>query len=161
MASSWCDALAQRSHTDARREIGSYRLRVGLLLIAVTLLTACGAGATPTPAPLSSASPVPATAPTTSPTHPPRSTATATPPALILESLAQIGGTSRAVTLQGRYAYLNVGLRLVILDIADPARLALAGRSAPLPAFEGLAVAGAHAYVAAGTGGLCLLGHQA
>jgi hypothetical protein len=33
----------------------------------------------------------------------------------------QIGGGTDAVAIQGQYAYVSVGLRLVILDISDPA----------------------------------------
>jgi hypothetical protein len=67
--------------------------------------------------------------------------------------VGQVGGGSKAVAVHGRYAYLNVGPRLVVLDVADLAHPTVVGQSPPLPGFESVAVAESHAYVA-GEGGL-------
>lgn len=113
---------------------------------------------TPTATLTETATPIPTNTGTATPTPPPPTTMpfspTPTPTALTLEHIGQIGGASKAVAVQGHYAYLNVGPRLVILDIAGSAHPAVAGQSPPLPGFESLAVAGDHAYVAAGEGGL-------
>jgi hypothetical protein len=76
---------------------------------------------------------------------------------LTLERIGQLGGLSNAVAVQDHYAYLNVGPRLVVLDIANPAQPVEVGRSSPLSGFEDLVVAGDHAYVAAGEGGLLVM----
>ena len=69
--------------------------------------------------------------------------------------VGQIGGHSYAVAVQGPIAYLGVGPRLVLLDVSDPARPAVLGRTGVLPGVvQGVAVSGSHAYVAAGDGGL-------
>ncbi len=69
--------------------------------------------------------------------------------------VGQIGGPTQAVAVQGHYAYIGVGLRLVVLDISDPANLTEVGSTAPFPYFvEGVVVSGTLAYVAAGGAGL-------
>jgi hypothetical protein len=69
--------------------------------------------------------------------------------------LGQAGGPVRAVAAQGRFVYVGVGLRLVILDAADPSALVEAGSTTPFPEFvEGVAVDERYAYVADGTAGL-------
>ena len=66
-----------------------------------------------------------------------------------VELVGQIGGATSAVAVEGRYAYVGVGPRLVILDMADPARPTAVGQSAVLPGvIRGVAVAGSYAYVA-------------
>ena len=95
--------------------------------------------------------------PTSLPTMTPVPTRLASTPvtASIWEPISQIGGSSRAIAVQGHLAYLNIGPRLVILDMADQAHPALLGQTPPLPEpVEGLAVTENHAYVAAGKGGL-------
>ena len=47
--------------------------------------------------------------------------------------VGQIGGLTYAVAVQGGYAYVGVGPRLVILDIRNPARPTLVGQTAVLP----------------------------
>ncbi len=131
-----------------------------LFVLLVTWLAACGTGETLQPEPTSPASPVPSATPkaipilvpttgttVTATLSPPTASATTAlptttpaPPTLIL--FGQIGGATRAVAVQGDYAYLNVGPRLVILDVADPTRPVVAGQSAVLPGFESLALAG-------------------
>lgn len=69
--------------------------------------------------------------------------------------VGQTGGPTRAIAVQGNYAYLGVGLRLVVLDVSDPAQPHEVGVSAPLPHYvEHVAISGTLAYVAAGGGGL-------
>lgn len=69
--------------------------------------------------------------------------------------VGQTGGPTRAIAVQGTYAYLGVGLRLVVLDVSDPAQPHEVGVSAPLPHYvEHVAISGTLAYVAAGGGGL-------
>ena len=70
-------------------------------------------------------------------------------------AVGQIGGTSYAVAVAGRYAYLGVGPRVVILDVADPAHPTLVGQTAPLPDMvRGVTVVGNIVYVADGAAGL-------
>ena len=72
----------------------------------------------------------------------------------------QIGGTTSFVVVQDHYAYINLGPRMAILDIADPARPVVAGRTGVLPgrissgAMRGATVTDRYAYVANGDGGL-------
>ena len=62
--------------------------------------------------------------------------------------VGQIGGSSSGVFVQGDYAYLGVGPRLVILDISDPTSPMVVGQSAVMPVFvTGVYVNGAYAYV--------------
>ncbi len=76
--------------------------------------------------------------------------------------VGQIGGPTNAVALAGHYAYVGVGLRLVVLDVSDPAGPHEMGATPPLPYFvEGIALAiqGGHSYafVAAGDAGLLVV----
>lgn len=72
-----------------------------------------------------------------------------------LQMVGQVGGPTEAVAVQGDYAYVGVGLRLVVLDVSDPATPVEIGSTAPFPQFvKGVAVSGTVAYVAAGTAGL-------
>jgi hypothetical protein len=72
-----------------------------------------------------------------------------------VELVGQIGGPTCAVALQGDYAYIGVGPRLVILNVADPAHPTAVGQTGVLPnVVRGVAVAGSYAYVADGEGGL-------
>ncbi|MEK7994635.1 MAG: hypothetical protein AAB403_12595 [Planctomycetota bacterium] len=72
-----------------------------------------------------------------------------------LRMVGQIGGPTQTVAVQGNYAYVGVGLRLVVLDVSNPATMREVGATAPFPHFvEGVAVSGTHAYVAAGGAGL-------
>ena len=71
------------------------------------------------------------------------------------QPIGQIGGATQAVAVQGHYGYLGVGLRLVVLDVSDPAALREVGVTQPFPHFvEDIAVSGTLAYVAAGGAGL-------
>ncbi len=69
--------------------------------------------------------------------------------------VGQVGGATSGVAVRGSYAYVGVGLRLVVLDISNPADLREVGVSQPFPHFvEDIAISGTLAYVAAGGAGL-------
>ncbi len=71
------------------------------------------------------------------------------------KAVGQIGGPTQAVAIQGQYAYVGVGLRLIVLDMANPATPIEIGATAPFPDFvEDIAVSETTAYVAAGGAGL-------
>jgi len=75
-----------------------------------------------------------------------------------VELVGQIGGVSYTVAVQGNYAYLGVGPRLVILNVSDPPHPAVVGQTDVLPGFVGaVAVAGGYAYVADGHGNLRII----
>jgi len=77
------------------------------------------------------------------------------PPSGGWQMVGQIGGPTQGVAVQGNYAYVGVGLRLVVLDISNPAALREVGLTAPFPHFvSDVAVSGTRAYVAAGGSGL-------
>jgi parallel beta-helix repeat protein len=72
-----------------------------------------------------------------------------------LRLVGQIGGPTQGVAVQGGYAYIGVGLRLVVLDVSNPPELREVGATTPFPHFvEDVAVSGNLAYVAAGGAGL-------
>jgi hypothetical protein len=52
-----------------------------------------------------------------------------------LELVGQVGGTARGLDVPGGFAYIGVGPRVVVLDIADPASLVQVGQTEP---FHGL-----------------------
>jgi len=71
------------------------------------------------------------------------------------QMVGQIGGPTTAVALQGDYAYVGVGLRLVVPDVTNPVTPTEVGSTAPFPSFvEDVAVSGTRAYVAVGPAGL-------
>ncbi len=75
-----------------------------------------------------------------------------------VELVGQIGGPTHAVAVQGTYAYIGVGPRLVILDVSDPALPTVVGQSDVLPdVVKGVAVAGNYAYVTDWSGGLHII----
>ncbi|WP_448605243.1 LVIVD repeat-containing protein [Thermoflexus hugenholtzii] len=68
-----------------------------------------------------------------------------------VELVGQVGGSIWAVAVQGRYAYVGVGPRLVVMDVGDPSRPVVVGRTGVLPGVvRGVAVSGSYAYVADG-----------
>ena len=68
--------------------------------------------------------------------------------------VGQIGGPTYAVATLGSAAYIGVGPRLVVLNVADPAHPAFSGETRPFPSVvKGVAVSGTFAYVAAGESG--------
>ena len=69
--------------------------------------------------------------------------------------VGQVGGPTTAVAVQGNYAYVGVGLRLVVLDVSNPITPTEVGSTTPFPYFvEDVVVSGTLAYVAAGGAGL-------
>jgi hypothetical protein len=75
-----------------------------------------------------------------------------------VEFVAQIGGATYAVAVQGNYAYIGLGPRLVILNVSDRAHPALVGQTGVLPGLvNDMAVTGSYAYVATGDGGLRII----
>jgi len=76
-----------------------------------------------------------------------------------IELVGQIGGPVFAVAVQGNYAYVGVGPRLIVLDVSDPAHLRMIGRTVKLLyAIHDIAVVGGYAYVAVGESGTWLGG---
>lgn len=75
-----------------------------------------------------------------------------------VESLAQLGGVSRAVALQGDYAYVAQQQSVAVLDVGDPDQPVLVGQTSILPyPPNDLTVAGSFVYVADGwQGGLVI-----
>ncbi len=72
--------------------------------------------------------------------------------------LAQLGGASRTVALQGDYAFLGVGSRLVVLNVSDMAHPAFVTQTADwLGVVSDVALAGDYAYVAAELAGVRIL----
>jgi len=93
-----------------------------------------------------------------SPSIPLISPIAAAPAAAGWQLIGQAGGPTQGIAVQGNYAYVGVGPRLVVLDISDPARPRQVGASAVFDDLvQGVAVNGAYAYVAAGTAGLYVL----
>ena len=62
----------------------------------------------------------------------PASTVASQPPARNVGLIGQVGDATRVVAVEGSYAYVGVGLRLVILDVSDPAQPAVVGQTAGL-----------------------------
>jgi parallel beta-helix repeat protein len=74
------------------------------------------------------------------------------------EATGQAGGPTQGISLQGNYAYIGVGPRLVVVDISDPANPHQVGATAMLDDFVlGVTVSGTLAYLAAGTAGLLIV----
>ncbi|MBI2918849.1 MAG: hypothetical protein HYY01_12775 [Chloroflexi bacterium] len=78
-----------------------------------------------------------------------------TPEPELLKVVGQIGGPTQAVAVQGDYAYVGVGLRLIVLDLTSPANPREVGATEPFGWYvEDVAVVGNTAFVAAGGAGL-------
>ena len=68
--------------------------------------------------------------------------------------VGQIGGPTQGIAVQGGYAYVGVGMRLVVLDVSNPSDLREVGATPPFShAVEDVALSGTLAYVAAGGAG--------
>jgi hypothetical protein len=62
----------------------------------------------------------------------------------------QLGGVAFAVAVQGRYGYVGVGARLIVLDVSDPTNPTLVGKTEPMRGIiKGVAVRGNYAYITA------------
>ncbi len=76
----------------------------------------------------------------------------------LLKVVGQIGGPTQAVAVQGDYAYVGVGLRLVVLDVSAPTTPREVGATEPFEWYvEDVAVSSDTAYVAAGGEGLYIV----
>ena len=76
-------------------------------------------------------------------------------PAWNVEYVGQIGGSTNAVAIQGSYAYIGVGPRLIILDISNPALPVVVGRTQPMPGIvQDIVILNSHVYVADDNAGL-------
>lgn len=70
-----------------------------------------------------------------------------------IEVLGQIGGVSRALSVQGDTAYLGVGPRVLILNVADPTQPIFMGQTSILPYIvNDVWVRDNYIYIAAGKG---------
>jgi hypothetical protein len=71
------------------------------------------------------------------------------------EAIGQAGGPMQGIAVQGNYAYVGVGPRLIVVDISNPANPHPVGATAPFDYFvQGVTVSGTTAFVAAGSAGL-------
>ncbi len=75
-----------------------------------------------------------------------------------LKIVGQIGGPTHAVAVGGHYAYVGVGLRLIVVDVTAPGSLKEVGFSEPLAAnVQNVTVSQDKAFVAAGVAGLYII----
>ncbi len=78
-------------------------------------------------------------------------------PRLALESVSQIGGRIATVAVEGHFAYVGNGPRLIIFDITDPSQPILVGQASPEQGtITTIAVQGSNVYVGSGHR-LCIL----
>jgi VCBS repeat-containing protein len=72
--------------------------------------------------------------------------------------IGQQGGVSYAVAWQNNYAFLDVGTRMVILDVTNPSAPIFTGQSEVFPGFiKSIVVKGDYAYLAMGSVGLLIV----
>lgn len=71
-----------------------------------------------------------------------------------VELVSQFGGETYAVAVQGSYAYIGIGPRLVVLDISNPATPVEVGSCMMWTCAGDIYVAGAYAYLTTGSSGL-------
>jgi hypothetical protein len=77
---------------------------------------------------------------------------------MTLAIVDQWGGAPRSIALDGTTAYVGFGPQLLAIDVGDPSRPGLLGRSDTLPdLIRGVDLAGNQAYLAAGRAGLVIL----
>ena len=81
------------------------------------------------------------------------------PGSFSISLLAQLGGSSKAVSVVGDYAYIGIGARLEILDIKDLSKPIVIGQSGILAdAIRNLDISGNYVYISAGLdGGLIVI----
>ena len=73
-------------------------------------------------------------------------------------AIGQAGGPTQGIAVQGDYAYIGIGSRLIIVDISDQANPHPVGASTPFDDLvQGVMVSGTLAYIAAGTAGLHIM----
>src|SRR5262245_56242731 len=67
------------------------------------------------------------------------------------ELISQTGGHTQTVALQGSYAYIDADQRLVILNVSNPSKPIVVGKTGMLPAdVQDIVVSGNYAYIANG-----------
>jgi photosystem II stability/assembly factor-like uncharacterized protein len=94
----------------------------------------------------------------TRPTTPAPPTPTSGAQQVTLNLVQQFGGAAVSIAVAGDTAYLGVGPRLIVLDVADPRAPRQVGQSEALPGLvQDVDVVGDLAYVAAGDAGLAVL----
>jgi hypothetical protein len=77
----------------------------------------------------------------------------------LVSLVGQLGGPSQAVAIYGDYAYVGVGLHVVVLNIADPRNLHFVGQSDPLRDYpKEIVVVNNYAYVTYGQDYCCYTG---
>jgi hypothetical protein len=82
----------------------------------------------------------------------PLSTGNAAAVPLELTLVNQIGGETYSVKLQGNYAYMGVGPRLVVLDITSPGQPVVIGQTEVISnSITDIEISGSYAYVTEGT----------
>ena len=135
----------------------------GLFLVVVSVVWMMGCLGGPSPAHVAPSDPVVPRVAQTDETPlplylPDLPLARSTGPIVGMELLGQIGGAGKAIDLDGQTAYLGLGPRLVVLDVAQSHAPRVIGRSSVLPhVVEGLDVSLPYAYLAVGEAGLYVL----
>jgi len=72
-----------------------------------------------------------------------------------LKLIGQVGGPTNAVAVQGQYAYVGVGMRMVVLDVSKSSKITQLGATKPLDGFvTGVVISEKTAYVTVGGAGL-------
>lgn len=75
-----------------------------------------------------------------------------------LPPLGQVGGIIYASEVEGNYAYIGIGPRVVVWNVANPAQPTVAGQSAVLPGVvRDVELVGTHLYAAMGAAGVSIL----
>ena len=75
-----------------------------------------------------------------------------------VELVGQLGGSVWGVAVDGTYAYIGVGPRLMIVNIIDPTSPIVTAKTEPFPGVvNSITIAGSYAYVADGEGGLRII----
>jgi hypothetical protein len=75
-----------------------------------------------------------------------------------LDLVAQAGGASYAIAVEGSLAYVDVGPRLMVMDVTDAAHPRLLGQTGVLPGLVGdIALSGGYAFLAAGAEALLVV----
>lgn len=111
--------------------------KISVWMALACILSAC---ASPTPNALPTAAAIPSITRTprpmweSIPTGAPAATVTPELHPMRLEQVGQFGGAANILALNGDMVYLQVGPRLVIVDVANPAEPTIVGRSNVLPA---------------------------
>ncbi len=79
-------------------------------------------------------------------------------PSVGWDMIGQAGGPTQGIAIQGNYAYIGVGPRVVVMDITNPINPHPVGASAPFPDFvQEITISGTYGYVAAGSAGLYIM----